>query len=179
MIGNENIKTWEEFKELEITKQVEIINGLISEGHSIPKISSSLEGKFGKPLDRTVIRKHFLRFGYRVVDDLFVFDGTIEPKPVTEPKPRPNQITRTVTNSYTAQFTDEEQEILQRLIREVKLRDSIVESVPEEDKGESTNRNIRVYPSQYQEFAEFCKVNHLKQADALYDAISDFMKKYK
>ncbi|MEG2338159.1 MAG: hypothetical protein RSB66_03670 [Clostridium sp.] len=175
MIGNDNIKTWEEFKELEITEQVEIINGLISEGYSIPTISQSIEGKFGKPLDRTVIRKHFLRFGYRVIGDLFVFDEAIETKPVQEPRPRTNS----VTSSYKTQFTEEEYEIIQRLIREVKLRDSIVESVPEEDKGECVNRNIRVYTSQYQEFAEFCKANHLKQADALYDAISDFIKKYK
>lgn len=179
MIGNENIKTWEEFKELEITKQIEIVNGLISEGHTIPKISDSLIGKNEKPLDRTVVAKHFKRFGYKRVGDFFVFDETIEIKPVTEPKPNPKQTTHVVTNSYKTQFTDEEQEILHRLIREVRLRDSIVESVPEEDKGECMNRNIRIYTSQYQEFAEFCKANHLKQADALYDAISDFMKKYK
>lgn len=179
MINNDSIRTWEEFKQLEIKEQVKTINELLAEGYSIPRISESLEGKNNKALDRTVIRKHFLRFGYRVENNEFILDETMEVNTPLTLKPKAQTNVQAVTKSYNAQFTSEEYEILQRLIREVRLRDQIVESVPETEKGESVNRNIRVYTQQYNEFADFCKNNHLKQADALYDAISDFMTKYK
>lgn len=173
MIGKENINTWEEFKELEIEEQVGFINGLLLEGYTIPKISESIEGKNHKPLDRTVIAKHFMRYGYKRMGNAFTLNPAIEPTPTTKRVHKPQ--VKADPPTYINQFTMEEVEILQRVAREYKLRDFVIGDTLEEEKGESANRNIRVYTKQYQEFAEFCKVNHLKQCDALYNAISAFM----
>lgn len=63
MIDYEDIKTWDDFKILELTEQVKIINELMAKGHSIPQISDSI-GAF-----RTTIGSYFKKNGYKRVGD--------------------------------------------------------------------------------------------------------------
>lgn len=63
MIDYENIKTWDDFKVLELTEQVRIINELMAKGHSIPQISESV-GAY-----RTTIGSHFKKNGYNRIGD--------------------------------------------------------------------------------------------------------------
>ena len=66
MIDHENIKTWDDFKTLEITEQVKIINELMAKGYTIPQISDSLE------TFRTTIGNHFKRNGYKRIGDEYI-----------------------------------------------------------------------------------------------------------
>lgn len=71
-------------------------------------------------------------------------------------------------------FTMEQVDILQQIIKEYQTRQQI-QSVAEQDKGKTINRNIRVYEKQYEAFATWCKMNNVTQADALYKAIDCIM----
>lgn len=71
-------------------------------------------------------------------------------------------------------FTTEQIDILYRLINEYQTRQQI-QSVAEQDKGKTINRNVRVYEKQFEVFANWCKVNNVTQADALYRAIELLM----
>lgn len=66
MIDHENIKTWDDFKELELDKQVELVNELMAKGYSIPRISESI-GVY-----RTTIADHFKKNGYKRYADSFI-----------------------------------------------------------------------------------------------------------
>lgn len=92
MINHEHIKTWDDFKALELDEQVKIINELMAEGHTIPQISDSI-GTF-----RTTIGSHFRKNGYkRIGNEYKAVEGekqahTDAPKKKDqEPKEKPQQ----------------------------------------------------------------------------------------
>ena len=63
MIDHDNIKTWDDFKALDLKEQVRIINELMAKGHTIPQISDSI-GAY-----RTTIGGHFRKHGYKRIGD--------------------------------------------------------------------------------------------------------------
>ena len=71
-------------------------------------------------------------------------------------------------------FTVEQVDILQQIIKEYQTRQQI-QSVADQNKGKTINRNVRVYEKQFEAFANWCKVNNVTQADALYKAIDLIM----
>lgn len=83
-------------------------------------------------------------------------------------------VTKEDINSYP--FNEEEVAILKMLIKEHRLKDELHTS---KSKGTLKNRNIRVYNEQYKEFAEFCKSVGIIQAEALHQAIENFMQQYR
>ena len=77
-------------------------------------------------------------------------------------------------NKNEGTFSSGDIDILHKIISEYKIRQQI-QSVAEEDKGKTINRNVRVYEKQFEVFADWCKTNNVTQADALYKAISLLM----
>lgn len=71
-------------------------------------------------------------------------------------------------------FSTEQVDILHKLINEYQTRQQI-QSVSEQDKGKTINRNVRVYEKQFEAFATWCKTNNVTQADALYKAVDWIM----
>jgi len=71
-------------------------------------------------------------------------------------------------------FTLDQVDVLHKIIREYQIRER-VQQVPEEEKGKTINRNVRVYAKQFDIFADWCKENNLTQADGLYEAINMLM----
>lgn len=94
MIDHDNIKTWDDFKALEMTEQVDIINELMAKGHTIPQISDSI-GTF-----RTTIGSHFRKNGYKrigneykaVEGEMEIPKATAENKPKEKPQPKAKQL---------------------------------------------------------------------------------------
>lgn len=79
-----------------------------------------------------------------------------------------------VTTKENQTFTLDQVDVLRKIIREYQIRER-VQQVPEEEKGKTINRNVRVYAKQFDIFADWCKENNLTQADGIYEAINMLM----
>ncbi len=89
MINNDSIKTWEDFKALDLLEQVQTINTLLEQGHSMPLISDSIGA------NRSTIGAYFKKQGYKRIGDTFVPIGDVlEPvqaKPVSKKQASKNK----------------------------------------------------------------------------------------
>lgn len=76
-------------------------------------------------------------------------------------------------------FTDEDFEIMFKLIDEYKSRVNIIEKPIELPKDDSdlTTRSFRSYKKVFESFSKYCKDNNLQQKDAVAEALLTFMKK--
>ena len=83
-----------------------------------------------------------------------------------------------MTTKEMQTFTLDQVDVLHKIIREYQIRER-VQRVPEEEKGKTINRNVRVYAKQFDIFADWCKENNLTQADGLYEAINMLMNSFK
>ena len=91
MINNDSIKNLEDLKALDILEQVQTINTLLEQGHSIPSISDSIH------TDRTTIARHFKKQGYKRIGNEFVaIEDVLEPvqAKVTTKKITPKQASK-------------------------------------------------------------------------------------
>lgn len=79
-----------------------------------------------------------------------------------------------MTRKEMQTFTLDQVDVLRKIIREYQIRER-VQQIPEEEKGKTINRNVRVYAKQFDIFADWCKENNLTQADGLYEAINMLM----
>lgn len=76
-------------------------------------------------------------------------------------------------------FTDEDFEIMFKLIDEYKSMDKIKEKqieIPCDD-SELTTRSFRSYKSVFESFSKYCKDNNLQQKDAVAEALLTFINK--
>lgn len=76
------------------------------------------------------------------------------------------------------QFTMDQIETLHQMIAQHQLKEKIQANATK-DKGKTINRNVRVYESQFNNFADWCKANSVIQSDAIYLAIEMLMNSYK
>lgn len=83
-----------------------------------------------------------------------------------------------MTTKEIQAFTLDQVDILRKIIREYQIRER-VQQIPEEQKGKTINRNVRVYAKQFDIFADWCKENNLTQADGIYEAINMLMDSFK
>lgn len=147
---------------------LEQINSLLAEGLSIAKVEKELG--YGKD----TLRKKLNRSGYHFNKESrqYVADG--EPMvPVAPVKKK--IVTQVSTPSYKPSFTEQQVDVLHRMIKEFQAREQIQSAV---SRGTVKNRNIRVYTEQFDVFADWCKQNNLTQADALYKAIESLMNSF-
>lgn len=159
---------------------LEKINQLLAGGLSISKVEKELG--FGKD----TLRKKLNRHGYHFDKDLrqYVADTETTPsvekpaKPVAVPAPikkNPEPVAQVSTPSYTAPFTEQQVDVLHRMIREFQAREQIQATT---SRGTVKNRNVRVYTEQFDVFADWCKQNNITQADALFKAIEALMNSF-
>lgn len=82
MINHPEIETLEDFIKFSVPEQVEMVNQLIQEGHSTAKVSTSLGA------DRTTIGNRFKKFGYRLIENLWMLQEGQEEPPKTAQEPK-------------------------------------------------------------------------------------------
>lgn len=149
------------------------MNELIETGDKVSAAEKKLG--FGDGQARKKLSKAGYKFD-RSVNKYVLKDNTITGSNAVmhhqEQSPRQNQKEAVV---YKQAFTEEQVDILQQMISEYIVRQEI-QANAEIDKGKTINRNVRVYEKQFEVFANWCKVNNVTQADALYKAISLLMK---
>lgn len=150
---------------------LEKINQLLAEGLSISKVEKDLG--FGKD----TLRKKLNRSGYHFDKESrqYILDGEPAPAVPATVKKNPQPVAQVSTHSYKTPFTEQQVDVLHRMIKEFQAREQIQATV---SRGTVKNRNIRVYTEQFDVFADWCKQNNITQADALFKAIEALMNSF-
>lgn len=173
-----------------IEELLSIVNSQLKEGSSIATIERELN--FGKD----TLRKRLNRGGYKYNKDRkrFIFDEDLSNKfnsytkankptanTIAAPeKVVPKEVEHTENTEITQQnkraLTDEDFEILLRMIDDYKLKEKRETLKYEKNDSTVITRSFRSYKQVLDNFANFCKKNNLAQKDALADAIMLFMR---
>ena len=177
-----------------IEELLSIVNSQLKEGSSIATIERELD--FGKD----TLRRKLNRAGYKYSKERkrFLFDDelskkfnsytktnkntenpTVNTKAATEnvaPKEAEHIDNTEITQENKRALTDEDFEILLRMIDDYKLKEKSETLRYEKDDNTVITRSFRSYKQVLDNFANFCKKNNLAQKDALADAIMLFMK---
>ena len=178
----------------DIEKLLSIVNQQLKEGSSISTIERELN--FGKD----TLRRKLNRAGYKYSKERkrFLFDQelyekfnsytkanksaentTVNTKETTEnvtPKEVEHIKNTEITQENKRALTDEDFEILLRMIDDYKLKEKSETLRYEKDDNTVITRSFRSYKGVLDNFANFCKKNNLAQKDALADAIMLFMR---
>lgn len=154
---------------------LEKINQLLAEGLSISRVEKELG--FGKD----TLRKKLNRQGYHFNKDLRQYVADTETIPVVEKsvpesiKKNQKPMVQVSIPSYTTSFTEQQMDVLRRMIKEFQAREQIQATT---SRGIVKNRNVRVYTEQFDIFADWCRRNNITQADALFKAIETLMNSF-
>lgn len=179
-----------EVKQMELNELLKSMNDLLQQGLKVSEAEKQLgfsDGKARKQL-RDAGYKHNGKLKSYILenDKVTCSDGVttqqdykVEYKPIVT---RSNGVLQQTEKKQELEpqpqqkplFTVEQVDILQQIIKEYQTRQQI-QSVADQNKGKTINRNVRVYEKQFEAFANWCKVNNVTQADALYKAIDLIM----
>lgn len=178
----------------DIEKLLSIVNQQLKEGSSISTIERELD--FGKD----TLRRKLNRAGYKYSKERrrFLFDEELSNKfnsytktnkdtgnPIVNtkvstesvaPKEAEHINNTQITQEHKRALTDEDFEILLRMIDDYKLKEKSETLRYEKDDSKVITRSFRSYKGVLDNFANFCKKNNLAQKDALADAIMLFMR---
>ena len=178
----------------DIEKLLSIVNQQLKEGSSIATIERELD--FGKD----TLRRKLNRAGYKYSKERkrFLFDeelsnkfnshtktnkdtenhtaNTIATPEKVAPKEAEHINNTQITQQNKRALTDEDFEILLRMIDDYKLKEKSETLRYEKDDSKVITRSFRSYKQVLDNFANFCKKNNLAQKDALADAIMLFMR---
>lgn len=177
-----------------IEELLSIVNSQLKEGSSIATIERELN--FGKD----TLRRKLNRAGYKYNKDRkrFIFDEDLLNKFDSHNKstkstknPTENTITTTkniapkevehinntpITQETKRALTDEDFEILLRMIDDYKLKEKRETLKYEKNDSTVITRSFRSYKQVLDNFANFCKKNNLAQKDAVADAFILYMR---
>lgn len=164
--GSQFIGSWTDFKQLDPAQQVDKINGLLREGHTVKDIME------GAGADRTTLGAHFRRMGYKRIDNQFMpVQAEIKQNKAIEKQPEQAQEQKAQEGSAARKHLDKSQVL--------KICADVHSIMIDIDTTDYDRTSISIAKSTNKKLDQFVKdLKILKKQDVITVAIEEFLSKY-